>query len=253
MTSSLQLWQFRAAMYPEAARWILDFKGIHHARYSLLPGPHVPKMLKRFGYKATPVLVDQEKIVKGVAKISRHLEQRHPEPTLCPMALAQEIFELQQQFLDAGPAVRRAFFGAFLQNSYAADRFSSGFPERTRRFYRWGFPITRVLMRHDMAINARGVDAGLQITKGLLDLIAQRSAQTGYLVGSSFSLADLTAASLMHVCVLPQEYPVAWPQPYPPALQQWLERWADHPGALWVLEMYEKHRSQTTASQDICA
>ena len=108
-------------------------------------------------------------------------------------------------------------------------------------------------MRFDMGINAKGVELGLQTTEDMLDLIAERSSKTGYLVGSKFSLVDLTAAALMHVCVLPKEYPAEWPQPYPDAVQHWLARWADHPGALWVQEIYTKHRGRSTATQDICA
>lgn len=244
------LWQFRVAMYPEVARWVLDYKRIAHHRKSVLPGPHVPKMLHRFGYKATPVLVDGGKILRGTREITLHLESRYPGNSLSPAAQREEILQLQQQFIDWGPAIRRAYFADFLNDIWAADRFSHGFGPIPRRLYRGLFPLTQSIMRKEMKVDAAGIAEGLKVTQQALDLIAERSARSGYLVGDKPSLADLTAAGLLHVVTLPAEYPAPWPQPFPSALRDWLARWAEHPGSAWVRRMYQQHRGHSAALSD---
>jgi glutathione S-transferase len=64
-------------------------------------------------------------------------------------------------------------------------------------------------------------------------------------VGNHFSIADLAAAALLSPAVIPPEFPYPPPQPYGAALQSWLARWADHPGAAWVREMSRRHRGHS--------
>jgi glutathione S-transferase len=249
----LELWQFRLSMYPEKARWALDYKGIPHIRRSLLPGPHIAMLAPRFRQKSVPVLTCGETVVKGSADIIDYLEREHPTPALYPddAALRSRALALQTWFDDAGPYVRRAYFRDFLQSpAYTADLFSTGYPELVRTVYRLAFPGTRVIMKLDMMVTDKGAEEGLRRTQEALDIVVKNRGPEGYLVGDSFSVADLTAATILQPTVLPDEYPVAFPHPRPPALQAWLARWADHPGAEWVREMYRRHRGHSVATQD---
>lgn len=251
--ATLELWQFRVSMYPEKARWAFDFKGIPHVRRSLLPGPHIAQLLPRFRQKALPILTQGDTVVKGSADVIDYLEREYPTPALYPSDPAQRsrALALQTWFDDAGPYVRRAFFRDLLQSpGYAADLFSTGYPEVVRTLYRLAFPGSRYLMKLDMMITDKGADEGLRRTQEALDIVVKNRGPEGYLVGNRFSVADLTAATILQPAVLPDEYPVAFPHPRPPAVQQWLARWADHPGAGWVREMYQRHRGQSVASED---
>ena len=84
----------------------------------------------------------------------------------------------------------------------------------------------------------------------MLDIVIKNRGENGYLVGDSFSVADLTAATILNPVALPVEYPVDYPQPYPPELEKWLARWSAHPGTEWVREMYRRHRGQSAATED---
>ena len=72
-----------------------------------------------------------------------------------------------------------------------------------------------------------------------LDRIMAELQPSGYLVGSDFSVADLTAASLL--------FPLAWPPelqyPYadPPELGN-IEPLTKHPAIDWIREIYSRHR-----------
>lgn len=249
----LELWQFRLSMYPEKARWALDYKNIPHVRRSLLPGLHIAQLAPRFRCKSTPVLSSGETAVKGSAAVIDHLEQWFPEPPLYPAdaALRSRALELQTWFDDAGTHVRRAFFRDVLPaGGYMGNLFATGYPSLVRALYRAAFPGTRLVMKLDMMITDRGADEGLRRTQEALDIVIKNRGPEGYLVGDRFSIADLTAATILHPVALPEELPIDFPRPYPPELENWLARWASHPGTEWVKEMYRRHRGASAATED---
>jgi glutathione S-transferase len=61
-----------------------------------------------------------------------------------------------------------------------------------------------------------------------------------YLVGDSFSVADLTAASLFYPLVLPPQAPDLGDPP--DGFQRFRLPLEDRPGYGWVVEMYRRHR-----------
>ena len=63
-----------------------------------------------------------------------------------------------------------------------------------------------------------------------------------YLVGDSFTVADLTAAALFFPLVRPAEAQYELPEPLPEALVQRRSELASRPGFKWVQEMYRRHR-----------
>ena len=69
-----------------------------------------------------------------------------------------------------------------------------------------------------------------------------RSQPSGYLVGAEFSVADLTAASLMFPLAAPSELQYHYPAP-----PKWgsMEPLTRHPAVDWVREMYRRHRGSS--------
>jgi glutathione S-transferase len=250
--SVVEMWQFRLSMFPEKARWALDYKEIPHVRHSLLPGPHVPQMLMKCGQKQLPVLTHRGIMIKGSAAVIDYVEREFPGKPLYPNDPAQrrQALEIQQQFDELGPHVRRAFFWQFLpETRYAADLFSVGYPPLARRAYRAAFPGIRPVMQMDMHITRAGAEEGCRRTREALDFVEQQRGPDGYLVGKQFSIADLTAAVVLNSVVLPEEF-IAFPTPRPAGVEQWLARWEKHPATAWVREMYRKHRGRSCAIED---
>ena len=246
-----ELWQFRFSMYPEKVRWALDHKRVPHIRRSLLPGPHAPLLLPRFGQKATPILCHDGRTLKHSAEILAYVEQTWPEPPLYPADPAQRGRALELcRWLDeeVGPALRRAAFHEFLPHtSYAARRIADGLSEWQQKLYVAAFPGIRAIMMLDMGINAASAEAGRAVTQQALDTVARESARTGYLAGDRFSVADLTAATILFPTCMPPEYPVALPEPLPEGWRRWLERWQGHAGCEYVRRMYREHRGVSAA------
>jgi len=72
-----------------------------------------------------------------------------------------------------------------------------------------------------------------------LDRIEALRAGGPYLVGDTFTVADLTAAALL--------WPIAWPPEFPYRLPELpaspkLERLREHPTAGWIGDVYARHR-----------
>jgi glutathione S-transferase len=241
-----ELYQFAFSHYNEKARWALDWKGIPHHRRSLLPGPHRPVIQKLTGQGQVPVLRWGDEIVPGSAQIIDHLERHRPAPPLYPAdeAARREALEVARWFDDeVGGPIRLAFFHDFLPDTgYAARSFSTTVGPGAARLYRLAFPLIRVVMRREMKIDAASAERGIARTIEALDSVAQRAGHDGYLVGDAFSVADLTAASLLSVVVFPKESPVPVVEPRSPVIERWIARFAGHPGAQWVAGVYRRHR-----------
>src|SRR5262249_27203530 len=199
--SPVELFQFDFSHFNEKVRWALDFKRIPHVRRSLLPGPHMMPIRRLTGQTSVPVVRVGERVIPGSSQIIAYLEELQPAPPLFPAdpVACRRALEFQAWFDDeVGPAIRRAFFFEFLNDGgYAARTFSAGHGTVARLVYRGLFPGIRVVMRKSMQIDADGAARGRTCTKEALDLVAREAGPQGYLVGDRFSVADLTAASLL--------------------------------------------------------
>jgi glutathione S-transferase len=242
--AGITLYQFQASHFNEKARWALDLKGVPHERISLIPGPHAPRMKRLTGRTQTPALVDDGRVVAGSAAILAHLEQRFPEPPLEPSepACRERALAIARRFDDeVGPAVRLALFFELMNGAYASRTFCSEKPRLVRALYRASFPLVLPIMKHSMGINEENAARGRERTLEALDFVAKEADASGYLVGGRFSVADLTCAALLMPTVDVGDLggPVRADDE---AGRAWLARWADHPGASWVREIYRRQR-----------
>lgn len=242
----LELVQFRFSHYNEKVRWALDHKQLPHRRRSLLPGPHVPVVKKLTGATTVPVLLAEGQTIAGSAAIIDWLETHAPERSLYPERPEQRAraLEIQRWFDDeVGPESRRALFLDLLPDaSYAARCFTQDFGAAARTAFRLAFPLLRVAMRKSMQLEPSRRDASLAVVRKALDFVVEHAGPQGFLVGDRFSVADLTAASLLQMVAFPPELRPGLPEPRAPVIDAWLARWADHPGTRWVAAIYRDHR-----------
>lgn len=107
------LLQFSASHFNEKVRFALDWKGIAHHRRTLLPGLHVPVVLRASGQMQVPVLLDGGRVVADSSRILAHLDATRPERPLLPAdpTERERALALEEHFdEELGPHVRRAFF-----------------------------------------------------------------------------------------------------------------------------------------------
>lgn len=246
MMANITLHQFPYSHFNEKARWALAFKGIDYERVSYLPGPHMPSIRKLSGQTSTPVLCWDGETIAGSADIIEFLEAAAPEPRLFPDDANQqaEIRELIR-WLDesVGPANRTVLFSALInEGGYMTGMFSNQRALPVQWFYRFTFPLAKGLIARGNGVNPDNVTRSLEITHKALERIASKIADTDYLVGDSFTAADLTAAALFAPLANPDHVDMKRPEPVPANVRAVIQQYAAHPTIAWVNRMYENHR-----------
>jgi glutathione S-transferase len=245
--NNLELFQFDASHYNEKARWALDYKRVPHQRHTLLPGPHRLTAMRLSGQPMVPFLRGPDGIVAGSSQIIDSLERAYPEPALYPADASprERALEIQRWFdSEIGPEVRRAkFFDILPDAGYIARVFAGRKGRLTQTAYRAIVPVVRVVMRREMRITADTAETARQRTQAGLDFVVSEAGPDGYLVGHTFTVADLTAAALLALTVWLPGTSMALPEPRAAVEDRWMARWACHPGTEWVKEMYRRHRA----------
>jgi glutathione S-transferase len=242
------LWQLRLSHYNEKVRWALDFKRIPHTRRSLLPGLHALRAKRLTGETTTtPVLTLDGRSIGDSTQIIAALEERWPEPRLYPEdeVLRRRTLELEEFFDEnLGPHIRRAAYHELLDHpEIVIPLFVDGQPAMARGLVRVAFPLLRTGMRRKLTIDAASAEDSREKTKAAMDRLERELGPEGYLVGHSFTVADLTAAALFYPVVRPSEFPYPSVSDPPAGVRDFLEGLAQRPGGEWVAEMYRRHRN----------
>jgi glutathione S-transferase len=240
------LWQYNFSNFNEKARWALDIKQVAHVRRSLLPTS--PRAVL-FSLRGTlPVLdLDGERIVDST-RIVEALERRSPEPALFPEDPPERRRALElEDFFDehAGHEVRRAaFFELRDEPDYLSAFLTTGRGVATRRLFRamLSVPGSMAYANRRYRLNAADAARAATTLAAALDRIMAERQPSGYLVGSGFTIADLTAAALLFPLVWPAELQYEYPDPPPSPLRDSL---AGHPGLDWIRQIYSRHRGSS--------
>ena len=240
------LWQLELSHYNEKVRWALDYKRIAHVRRSLLPGLHVVVARRLTGGDTTPVLTVDGRSIIDSTQIIAALEERWPQPALYPAEPEQRAraLELEEYFdEELGPHIRRAVYHVLLKYpDTVLPLFLRGQRPLGRMLIRGLFPIMKVAMRRRMTIYPEPALDSVGRTGEAMDRLEAELGPSGYLVGDSFTVADLTAASLFYPLVRPPQFPYPSVAEIPPEGRAFVDPLAARPGSRWVLEMYARHR-----------
>ena len=242
------LWQLQISHYVEKVRWALDYKRVPHVRRTLLPGLHVAKARRLTGdTSTTPVLTIAGRSIGESTRSIAAIEERWPEPPLYPEDPAQRRRALElEQFFDEelGPHIRRAFYHELLPSpELVVPLFTQGRP-RAARALRAGFPVLRVAMRHRFEIRAEVAQHSRAKVVAAIDRLEREISPSGYLVGDSFTVADLAAAALLYPVARPPEFPYAIvaDDDLPASWREFLDPLSRRAGGRWVAEIYRRHR-----------
>ena len=245
------LWQLPISHYSEKARWALAHKGVAHRRRSPLPGMHmaVALTLTRGREKTFPILQLDGRTVGDSSAVIAALEQRYPDPPLYPADPEQRRRALElEEFFDEelGPYARLLPFHELINEPQMFGEVASqavpgplGSVESVVGLY----ARTYTSLRFKANDGARAEVAREKIVTAMDRLDAELAASgSGYLVGESFGVADLTAASLFYPVVGPEGGPLPPDVPTPPAFERFRDGLRDRPGFAWVEEMFRRHR-----------
>ncbi|WP_224245041.1 glutathione S-transferase family protein [Hyalangium gracile] len=251
------LYQFPISHYCEKARWLLDAKGLPYTLKNLMPGSHrgVAKKLAKGG-GSVPVLVDGSVALGDSTEIALHLERTYPTPPLLPPPGPERdrALELEELFDDAGIHVRRWAYGHIIGSGANLGALMFGeYPAPQRWLGRLLVPLVKRVLTRQYRIYPDKVEESRVKVLAALDRL-EREIQgdpSRYLVGSTLTIADITAASLLAPIIQPEGSPYAARAdvPMPKALVQMSEELRARPAGQWVLRRYQHDRRQAAAQR----
>lgn len=250
MSDSLPtLWQIDVSHYSEKARWALAWKEVEHRRHSPVPGAHmaIALWLTRGAHYTFPVLnIDGRRIGDSTAIVAA-LEERYPKPPLYPADVAERRRALAlEEFFDEelGPYVRQLAWYEFGNDRESFARLmEQTAPKPIAQFS----GATAAYARAYTALRFRAGDAAeaergrAKVLAGL-DRLESELGDAEYLVGDHFSVADLTAASLLYPLALPDEGPLNADSPSAQGFDEFRAPLEQRRGIEWVREMFRRHR-----------
>lgn len=243
------LWHFPLSPYAEKVRWALDYKGIAHRRRLLGPN-YLFRAWRATGQGKLPILWLDGRAIADSTRIIAAIEDRYPERPLYPRDVPgrQRALALEDDFDEKlGPALRAAIDTPLFRNDpdIALRLLTTGMPEQAYRTLR---PLLRVFLsfykfRHN--ISEANLEKDRAIVAAALDLIERERQGRPYLVGEAFTIADLTAASLLGTVLQPPEIQYPAQIELPLYLQDYRGTLLAHPAAQWATGIYRLHRGQS--------
>jgi glutathione S-transferase len=245
------LWHLEISHYNEKVRWALDYKGVAHVRRAVTPGLQEFTARRLRAGRTVPVLETKGQAIGDSTKIIEEIERRRPEPPLYPADPEERsrALELEDYFDErCGHDLRRVLFGdnlaepeKFLAMVYGADHPRNGLLKTVS-------PVFCQVVKRRFRIRPETVEKSREKVRAAFDKLEAEVGPSGYLVGESFTVADLTAAAILAPIVMPPEFPYIKLHPDERTAQsrRFRDSLKDRAGFKWVENMYARHRGTTT-------
>jgi glutathione S-transferase len=237
--------------YCERARWALEHAGVPYREEQHLQFFHWSHVRRAGGGKTVPVLVTGDgEVLAESGDIVRYASARAPAGrSLYPVRPEQaaEVAALEADYEhELGIESRRLMYFHFLRWGAAGLRFNAGTaPALERAGLRLSFVFARPILRRYLEVDAGTAARARDRIRAIFDRVAVRLEEgRRYLVGESFSAADLTFASMAAAVVLPEQYGVRLPgrDELPSEIVEVVDAHRAHPAGDFALRMFRDHR-----------
>ena len=236
---------FALSHFCENARWALDYKGVSYAEVSWAPMLH---MLRTWRLKKTytPVLSIDGRVIQESAEICAYLEERFPEPVLIPAQHREEVLRVADEARSLGPHVRRLTYLAMGEDSKLLQKaWALNVSPAEARLHKAVFPVSRRMAFKALQVNPEAGAASEKIVRNFLEEQDPSFRDpTRFLVGDTFTLADLTMASMLSPLARPPEHPFYPRMAYGKAGNAWIENMRGFRMLDWVRGCYARHRAR---------
>ena len=249
--NGLTLFTINMSHYSEKIRWLLDYEKIEYQEEALTPVVHaLPMLLKGKRNQTTVPLIQQgSKHVQDSPRIVDWLSmERGPLKTL-PSGLRDEIIDIQQRFDAIGkPVARYLYLPGFAHPALIKNIWTQFAKPWESAIVRLFYPIIKVVFKVKLKINAKDVArAEKKIDQEIKWLEQRLSDGRQYLVGDRFTVADITAASLLAPLACPPEHPIYGTKDFREKMAGPAEQWANSPAIERVRTMYTQNRGKIWA------
>jgi glutathione S-transferase len=244
--------------YVEKARWALERFAVPYRDRRVLPFFHFAAVYQvhggRLGQRdkvstrfSTPVLrTDDGRVLCDSAEILRYVSDRFA-PVGLGLHPTREASELEQRFHDQlGPHTRRAAYGMFFAKPELLLQVAENNVSKLEaKLFATLYPVVKGGLSRALGVNARNVERSVDKTRRVFDEVSARLADgRPFLLGDSFSAADLTFAALGSPAVVPPEYS-AWLPPleaFPTDVAQRTRELRETPAGAFIMRLFREER-----------
>ncbi len=254
-----KLYEFRLSHFCEKARWAFDHKRVPYESKVVLPGPHRISMQRLSGQSQVPVAVCGDLVIAGSGDICDHLDAHYPEHLLTPRepALREQALSWERRLdEELGKASRRVFYFHTLNRPrFLVPFYVQGGPWWGRAFYAAAFPLIAKAIRSMYRVDADRAAADTENLRRLFTELDQHFRNQEYLVGGTFTRADMTLAALMGPMLRAEGYGASWPSEddWPTELLAWARPFEQSRTASRVRQLYadrEARRSTINTARE---
>ncbi len=240
----MKLYHFPISHYCEKIRWALDYKGIPFQFRHLAPGFHLFTTQKIAPKTSVPIIEDEGKIVQNSSTIITYLDEKFPQKSLTPLSKNQKDEALQwEKYVDKeiGSRLRCYFYYHLLPSrSIVVPLLTNNSPWYTKCAFHFAFLPIRQIMHKKMNITAQTSQESKERLQNAIDKLSLHMQGRQFMVGDSFSRADLAAVSLLAPIFEPLKYGLKWPSKIPLELKSFKEQNLDK--IQWACDLYEEYR-----------
>ena len=254
----VRLWHLPTSHFSEKVRWALEHKGVAHTQRTPTTIPHfiVARFLTRGAVRTFPVVeLPDGRAVGDSTEIIATLEREFPQPPLYPSDTAerQRALALEDWFDEhLGRDIRIVALHSVRHDPVRLRQLASRhIPPHMKPFPGlWARAFGASISQRYGLDRPGAVERAREGVAEAYDRLERELGDREYLVGDTFTVADLAAASHFYWLQQPPEGPHVVDR-LPAELAEFMTRFHDRDGYRWVLEMYRRHRRRkANASED---
>ncbi len=203
-----RLYQFPVSHYCEKARWALDYKGVPYKAQTLLPGLHFKKLKAIAPDTTVPVLLIGNDVIQGSERIIDHLDKLFPDKSLTPAdpEQQQQVTEWETFAATKIADPLRCFYYYYLldQPKTLIPLFSEGGPWYGKYFLGITYKQIKQRMQVGYQLNQRNAQVAMRVVDKAIGRLEAHLETHPFLVGDSFTRADLSVCALLSPLVIPE-------------------------------------------------
>ncbi|WP_058086059.1 glutathione S-transferase family protein [Aquabacterium parvum] len=243
----LTLYTFAMSHYSEKIRWTLDACDIPYREVCLSPAFHMLPALRMGGHGQTtlPIIQGDGFSVQDSPRILTWLQSNRGPLAVMPLSIDTDTRAVEQRFNAIGKDVARYLYaGSFgVADEHIVKLWTDHANALQAGVIRASYPLMRWVFKQKLQIKPKRVELARQRIREALDwLDAQLADGRRFLVGDTFTVADITAASLLAPLACPAQHPVYGEPAYREGMRAAVQEWQDRPGIAWVRELYDTQR-----------
>lgn len=247
-----ELLEIGVSHYCEKARWALEYCGIPYKRLTHLPFMTRFQGKRRGVWSTVPVLfTDQGNIVESTPIVDWADKNSKSTPSLFGQSASERAAIMNWLTLfdrELGPATRRIiYFHVLALPEIANPLLLQGVSPSEQILGRPFLPLIRRLIGKGLKVDAEGAARSRQKLEAVWSRVEKQLVDGRvFLLGDSFSAADLSFAALASPVLLPENYGVTLPQmeELPATAQDAITHWRNSRAGSFGLEMYRAFRQQ---------